>query len=470
MKKMPIYARILIPVLIAFLLLPPIVYGVFRMAAQRQARREAEEELSALQEQVMDLADVYLQESTANDPEQVRRFLRGISQLIRNESGNARLLLFAEENSLIYPYMEEERAEVSSLADMIGQKVNDTNDSSFFLVSSRETDYLISSTPSPVSTRRLTTIVTYCPVSGIGAWIMDAGRTVFLLSAAMALLLIVVSVFTARSVTKPMQILCAASERISLQDFSPIHEAFSLREPEALRLSMNEMAHKLDHADTAQKTFFQTVSHELRTPLMSIGGYAQGIERGVFPDPKPAAKVILEESERLTGMVNELLTLSRLDQDAEPVSLSSVRLADTISDALNRISGLAVKNGIQLDMQLSDSTLAVQADEALLGIALDNLLSNALRHAHTRITVLAETTRNDVQISVIDDGDGISEEDLPHLFERNYKGKNGHFGIGLSITETAIKKCKGTVEAANRSEGGAVFTITIRRNDQDKEN
>ena len=470
MKKMPIYARILIPALISFLLLPPIVYGVFRMAAQRQAQREAEEELTALQEQAMDLADVYLQESTVNDPEQVRRFLRGISQLIRNESGNARLLLFAEENSLIYPYMDEERAEVSSLAEAIVQRIIGPDTGSFGRCASDGKDYLISVTPSPISTKRLTYIVTYCPVSDIGAWIREAGKTVFLLSAAMAVLLAIVSVLTARSVTKPIQALCSASERISRQDYAPIRDTFSLKEPEALRLSMNEMAKKLDQADAAQKTFFQTVSHELRTPLMSIGGYAQGIEQGVFPDPKPAAKVILEESERLTGMVNELLTLSRLDQDAEPVSLSSVRLADAISDALNRISGLAVKKEIQLDLQLSDHALALHADEALLGIALDNLLSNALRYAHTRITILAETKGNDALISVMDDGDGINKTDMPHLFERNYKGKNGHFGIGLSITETAIKKCKGTVEAANRSEGGAVFTITIRRNDQDKEN
>lgn len=213
--------------------------------------------------------------------------------------------------------------------------------------------------------------LTYCPVSNIGVWIQEAGKTVFLLSSAMALLLIVVSVFTARSITRPMQILCSASERISQQDFSPIPDGFSLKEPEALRLSMNEMTQRLDQAGTAQKTFFQTVSHELRTPLMSIGGYAQGIEQGIFPYPKFAAKVILEESERLTGMVNELLTLSRLEQNSLPVSLSSVRLADIISDALNCILGLAVKNGIPLDFRLSVPDLTAHADKALLGIALD---------------------------------------------------------------------------------------------------
>lgn len=188
MKKMPIYARILIPTLVIFLLLPPIVYGVFGVAAQKQALREAEAELTALQEQSMGLADIYLRESTANDAKSIRRFLRGISQIVRTESGNARLLLFAEGNSLIYPYMEEERADVSSLVDVIEQKIGSAADGSFFRVSSGETDYLISAMTSPVSTKRLTAVVAYCPVSGIGAWVREAGRTVFLLSAATALL------------------------------------------------------------------------------------------------------------------------------------------------------------------------------------------------------------------------------------------------------------------------------------------
>ncbi|MBR1707697.1 MAG: sensor histidine kinase [Clostridia bacterium] len=83
------------------------------------------------------------------------------------------------------------------------------------------------------------------------------------------------------------------------------------------------------------------------------------------------------------------------------------------------------------------------------------MLSNALRHAHTRITVFTEAEESNALISVLDDGDGLSESDLPHLFERNYNGRCGHFGIGLSIVESAIRKCKGSVTAANHP-GGAV--------------
>ncbi|MBQ9008639.1 MAG: HAMP domain-containing histidine kinase [Clostridia bacterium] len=464
MRKTSIYVRILLPALIIFLLLPPVVYGVFLVTARRQAEQDAETELTAFQEQAMELANDYLKADMANDPEQTRRFLQGISRLVRGENGNARLLLFADGHSLIYPYLEEEREAVSPLADRVARELSaqgNLMDAFVFRATAGDNEYLISARPSPVLTKRLTHIITYCPVSGIGAWIGEAGKTVFLISMAIAVLLVAVSAFTAHSITRPMRVLCAAAERISRQDFSPIQSPFPLKEPEALRLSMNDMSQKLEKADRAQKTFFQTISHELRTPLMSIGGYAQGIEQGVFPDSGAAAKVILEESERLTNMVNGLLTLSRMDQDTVPVQLSPVHLTDALGEALNRAAGLALKKGIQLELQLSDPALTVCADESLLGTALDNLLSNALRHARKAITVFAKAKGNRVMLSVMDDGGGISREDLPHLFERNYKGENGHFGIGLSITETAVKKCGGSIKAANRPEGGAVFTISL---------
>lgn len=110
-----------------------------------------------------------------------------------------------------------------------------------------------------------------------------------------------------------------------------------------------------------------------------------------------------------------------------------------------------------------DSGLAVLGDEELLGNVLDNLVSNALRYAKTAVTVAVAAEGGCVQISVLDDGAGIAGEDLPHLFERCYKGPGGNFGLGLSIAQTAAKTMGGTLTAANRSEEGAAFTLTLPR-------
>ena len=185
----------------------------------------------------------------------------------------------------------------------------------------------------------------------------------------------------------------------------------------------------------------------------------------MFPDPKGAAHTILEESVRLTELVNSLLTLSRMESGQNSPDLAPVLLGDAIADCLDRFHGLALQKGVVLSAPAVDSGLAVLGDEGLLGNVLDNLVSNAIRYAKTAVTVAVAAERGCVQISVLDDGAGIAGEDLPHLFERCYKGPGGNFGLGLSIAQTAAKTMGGTLAAANRSEVGAAFTLTLPRAD-----
>ena len=460
MKKTTIFTRIMIPVLIACLLLPPAVYGIFKKTATQQAWQDAETELSALSAQTNDLADEYLNNQNTKDPEQLRRFLRVVSQQGRHTNGSARILLFASGSSLIYPYEIEEQTRVSPLADEViafisRNKVDQQRQP--LQIEADGTAYLIHIEPAPIVSDRLTWIVTYCPIASIGTWIAQAGQTVLLLTAIMASTLALITFLIARSITSPLKELCGAAKKISRQDFSPFRNSFSLREPETLRVAMNSMADHLQKADQAQKAFFQNVSHELRTPLMSIGGYAQGIEQGVLSDPKAAARVIMDESQRLTGMVNELLTLSRLDQEAVQPELEPVRLGDVLQSSIARIAGVSQRRGVELEAVPFDQEMMVLGNGHLLELILDNLLSNAIRYARTKVFVCVEETSNTFRLSVTDDGKGIAPEDLPHIFERGYKGKNGHYGVGLAIAAAAAQKCKAKIQVKQAPMRGTVF-------------
>ena len=460
MKKTTIFTRIMIPVLIACLLLPPAVYGIFKKTATQQAWQDAETELSALSAQTNDLADEYLNNQNTKDPEQLRRFLRAVSQQGRHTNGSARILLFASGSSLIYPYEIEEQTRVSPLADEViafisRNKVDQQRQP--LQIEADGTAYLIHIEPAPIVSDRLTWIVTYCPIASIGTWIAQAGQTVLLLTAIMAGILALITFLIARSITSPLKELCDAAKRISAQDFSPSDNSYSLREAETLRMAMNSMADNLQKADQAQKSFFQNVSHELRTPLMSIGGYAQGIEQGVLSDPKAAARIIMDESQRLTGMVNELLTMSRLDQEADQPELMPVCLSDVLHTSISRIAGAAQIKGIELDVVPFHQEMMVSGNDRLLELILDNLLSNAVRYAHTKVSVSVEETSDAVRLCVTDDGDGIAPEDLPHIFERGYKGKNGHYGVGLAIADTAARKCKAKIQVKQAPMSDTVF-------------
>lgn len=94
---------------------------------------------------------------------------------------------------------------------------------------------------------------------------------------------------------------------------------------------------------------------------------------------------------------------------------------------------------------------------------LENLLTNAIRYAKTTVTISLVAHEDQTIIAVSDDGDGIDEKDLPHLFERCYKGRGGNFGIGLAIAHSAAKKMGGHLEATNQPEGGAVFRLFLKR-------
>ena len=227
---------------------------------------------------------------------------------------------------------------------------------------------------------------------------------------------------------------------------------------------MNQMSEQLRQNELQQQHFFQNVSHDLRTPLMSISGYAQGIEQGVFKDPIPAASTILEESSRLSELVNQLLTLSRIENISQTQKKKEpLALAPCLQSYIDRYQCLARQHYLTLTVLPFSQNLLVFGNKELLLQVVDNLLSNALRYARREIILRIDLKNEDVLLQVLDDGDGISEQDLPHLFDRCYKGKGGNFGIGLTIAKTASERMQGSLTADNRPEGGAIFTLTLKQ-------
>ena len=471
MKRPTIFRRLLLPALAFLLLLPPISCLVFRESAERYAYAEANRELQALQERIGSIARETFSdgdEIASNDP--IRAFLGKAGPVASQTGGNARLMLLAGQMQVIYPRDAELREAVAPLAAEFTRAIEDGSafTSNEFVSEGGET-YLLNVTETPVSSPRIRYIITYCPASQIGGWIGNATHLVLAISAVFALLAFAALWAAAKSVTAPLRRLCAEAERIGDGDFAPIEPAFSLSEPEELRGAMNEMSVRLQRADEVQKAFFQNVSHELRNPLMSISGYAQGIEQGVFPNAKGAAHTILEESTRLTEVVGGLLTLSRLESGEMAVELSPIRLAETIEDCFDRVNGLAMQKGVTLRMDAQEPELAALGAEELLDKALDNLLTNAIRYAKTTVTVSTKSEVDKVILAVADDGDGIDETDLPHIFERCYKGRGGNFGIGLALAKTAAERMGGTLTAANQPQGGAVFTLILIKEEPDHE-
>ena len=207
-----------------------------------------------------------------------------------------------------------------------------------------------------------------------------------------------------------------------------------------------------------QQTFFQNASHELKTPLMAIQGYAEGIQAGVM-DTGSAAEVILAESDRMTGLVDELLDISKIDMGRQPLTLSETDIRELLYDSIRAVEPAAA-GGIAIVPDFPEEPVIVSCDDTQLRRAVTNILSNGVRYARSQLHLTCRAEKRHVTIRIQDDGDGIAEADLPHIFDRFYMGKSGKSGIGLALTREIIHLHKGTIRAYN-GDIGAMFEITL---------
>ena len=247
---------------------------------------------------------------------------------------------------------------------------------------------------------------------------------------------------------------------IGLGKFEDKISDFSYVEFESLAGSMNNMSEMLQKYEQNQKQFFQNASHELRTPLMSIQGYAEGLQLGFFENDNIATDVIMEESKKMACLIDDILYLSRLTSNENlALSLSTFKIDEVIHSAKERIRLLAETNQKQLFVMPSVQ-IEVTADYEKLERAILNILSNAVRYAQNVIVIRSENRAKNIIISISNDGPHISNSDLPHIFDRFYKGKNGNTGLGMAITKDIIVSLGGRIKVKN-TKTGVVFNIYL---------
>ena len=298
------------------------------------------------------------------------------------------------------------------------------------------------------------TLLIYADVTSITTFTRRINLILLIVIGAAILLSVLLSRSIARSLAKPVQTLSDFASEIGGGKLEQRDLTFRDAEFQQLAGSMNGMVSELNEAKQKQETFFQNVSHELRTPLTSIRGNAEGILCGII-EPRAGARVILSESDKLGGMVEDILFLSRMGKGRQTGEAAPIDLREVISLCVSEQHAGAEKKEISFvfDFDEAPVTAAIREQDAerLFG----NLISNAVRYANREIRLYCRTEEGKAVCRVADDGPGIAEEDLPRVFERFYKGKDGKHGIGLAIAKSVAEAYQGTLCAKN--DGGAVF-------------
>jgi two-component system OmpR family sensor kinase len=242
-----------------------------------------------------------------------------------------------------------------------------------------------------------------------------------------------------------------------------------------LGLALNGMLAQIESAfaersasNSRLRRFVADASHELRTPLTSIRGYSEMLRRGAAESPADAdlaRRRIEEESIRMTGLVDDMLVLARLDQgrplEQEPIDLQAIA-TDAVADA----RAVAPQRAIQLE---SSGPVIVNGDDTRLRQMLGNLVRNAIVHTPPQapIDVKLSTEDSVARLSVADHGPGLAPEDMDRIFEPFYRADpsrsrdSGGAGLGLSIVSAVVSAHGGHVTVRQTQGGGATFEVEL---------
>ncbi|HSM26004.1 MAG TPA: HAMP domain-containing sensor histidine kinase [Anaerolineaceae bacterium] len=247
----------------------------------------------------------------------------------------------------------------------------------------------------------------------------------------------------------------------------------------ALAKSFNQMAQKIQTADQKQKELESLrrdlvtwAGHDLRTPLSSIRLLVEALSDGVVTDPVLIQNYLSQTKKHVNNLsllIDDLFQISQLDAGGIPLTLEPSSLSDLISDTLESFSGLANQRGIILSGSAEKDVDPIFIDVLWLGRAINNLVSNAIRHtsANGSVTGCAESVGENILVSVRDTGEGINPQDLPHVFERFYRGEKsrnlsgGGAGLGLAIAKGIVEAHKGNISVESTPGQETTFTFSL---------
>jgi signal transduction histidine kinase len=307
------------------------------------------------------------------------------------------------------------------------------------------------------------------PMSLLESLISGVANILFIGALIFAVLMTLISIYIASKLTKPINKLAAAANNYANRIFTPV-EIKGSDEISLLSRSFNAMGIQLQDYIQRQKQFVSNVSHELRTPLTAIKGYSELLadEIGDRPDLKKAVFHLKNESDRLAKLVDEVLTLSRLETGREEFYLDRLNLSDLIEDTTEKMLLRAQKYEIKI---VSDITpeVYVRGDKEKLVQVIVNLLDNAFKYSPPGSTVRVSLYKETAEaiLMVVDQGIGIPEKDRLKVFDRFYWAENARSisgtGLGLSFVKHIVDAHSGSIKLTEGVEGGtnAIVRLTI---------
>src|SRR5450432_201923 len=297
-------------------------------------------------------------------------------------------------------------------------------------------------------------------------WIGGCGIVVML-----PILGIAVAVKASRDITSPLADVMAAADSVTAGDLSVRVPENASGEFGRLSQTFNRMVEELQRIDEQRKNLTADVAHELRTPLHIIQGNLEGLLDGVYQPTPEHIQMLLEETQLLSRLIEDLRTLAQAEAGHLALNFERVPVAELLADLATTFTAQAEAGGISLRVDARQlGSAAIEADVLRLNQVLANLVVNALRHTPQggTITLAGSTIPGGIRLKVSDTGQGIAPEDLPHIFDRFWRGDTARThkdgaggGLGLAIVKQLVELHDGQVSVQSAVRQGTVFTIDL---------
>ena len=308
----------------------------------------------------------------------------------------------------------------------------------------------------------------YALVVPVNATVTTLRYQLYFISGIMLFLAVALALIIAKRVSRPIEEISQNAMTLAEGNYDIHFDGKGFYEIVALSDTLNTAAVQLGRVEALRRELLANVSHDLRTPLSLIYSYAEMMNDFPGEITQEQTRVIMDETRRLTVLVNDVLEISKLESDMESLNSTRFNLTLNIRETVERVQQL-LKNEIFNFTFTHTSDVYVNADETKISRAFYNLLINAVNYSGDSrdIAIMQSITENRVRISITDNGEGIEEDDLPFIWDRYFKSGRKHkravigSGLGLFIVKKIMELHGGTYGVTSKVDKGSTFWFEI---------
>jgi len=315
---------------------------------------------------------------------------------------------------------------------------------------------------------RVVSFVFHAIISPVNATVSTIKIQLYYITMIMLVLSVVLALIIAGVVSRPIESLNKSAKKLAEGNYDIQFSCGGYKEIHELSDTLNNAASELSKVEKLRRELMANISHDLRTPLALIYGYAEMMND--FPDEinMDQTKLIMDETKRLSSLVNDILDVSRLESGAMKLNAAIYNFTESIRQTIDRLEKLVSKDGYSFTFEYAEN-IFVKADELKITQVFYNLLVNAIHYSTNDllISVRQISSGTTVKIEVEDHGEGINEKNIPYIWDRYYKAGEKHkraitgTGLGLSIVKKIIVLHGGTYGVESKPGIGSVFWFQI---------